>query len=202
MSDFDKLRPHMSTITLTLDKTTLDYAEQLTGCITIHSQEDLIVERIILEILVMEKMRWQDRTVISQLHRHPIVVGRTVTIARQQQYELPFAIDLPFYSRPNPYMDLEVGINEYAHVKDRKDIRRDASHGPKELAIRFPYVIKCAKIFGGCGFTSPSTMELVRFCPVCGKNQEDIWEHQFTRRSETWTSVTGQRDAEDDASTP
>lgn len=201
MSDLGRLRPHTSTITLTLDKTTLDYTERLTGRITITSQEDLVVERVILEILVVEKMQWQGRTVASPLHRHPIVIGQAVTIERSRPYELPFAIDLPFYARPNPYVEIEVGFHEIAHVRDRKDIRRGASYGPTELTVRFPFVIECDAAFGGCGFTSPPTMELVKFCPACGKNQEEIWVHHFAQRQADWRPVPTRAPDDDAAAT-
>lgn len=196
MRDLGRLRPHAATITLTLDKTTLDYTEQLTGRITIRSEENLVVERVILEILVVEKMRWEDRTIASPLHRHPIVIGQAVTIERGRPYELPFAVDLPFYARLNPYVEIEVGIHEIAQVPGRKDLRRSASYGPTELTVRFPYVIECDEAFGGCGYTSPPTMELAKFCPDCGKNQEELWSHHFAQRQADWHPVPPEPDDE------
>lgn len=166
-------------IELRLDEVAYDYKDKLTGRIVLDPQEDILVDEFRLEFDGSRKVRWKkgfsSLSTTSSLETRKIRVGGPVKLANGQHYEQPFRIDIPQYSRTDPFTELELKVKGVVAVQGRPDL----THEVKPL-INFPYVIECLRQYGGCGFITQPLAEPVKACPKCGNNLEEVWNRKYS----------------------
>jgi len=167
---------------LKLDEVAYDYKDKLTGRIVLDPQEDVSVNEFRLEFGGNSKVKWKkgwsSLSTSSSLDTRKVPVGSPVKLQKGQHYELPFQIDIPQYSRPDPFTELEVKVKGVATIQGRPDL----THEVKPV-ITFPYVIECLTEYGGCGFITQPLSEPVKACPRCGNNLEEVWNRKYSEES-------------------
>jgi hypothetical protein len=183
MGFFKKFSAPKAKIELKLDEVAYDYKDKLTGRIVLDPQEDIAVNEFRIEFGGNKKIKWRkglnsynSNRSLEQIYKIP--VGGPVQLQRGQHYEQPFQIDIPIYSRPDPFTELEVKVKGVAAVQGRPD-----STNETKPVINFPYIIECLTEYGGCGFVSQPLSEPVKACPRCGKNLEEVWDRKYKSES-------------------
>jgi hypothetical protein len=176
---FKKFSAPKAKIELKLDEVSYEYTDKLTGRIVVDPQEDIAVNEFRIEFGGNKKIKWRkglnsynSNRSLEQIYKIP--VGGPVQLQKGQHYEQPFQIDIPVYSRPDPFTELEVKVKGVATVQGRPDL----THEVKPV-INFPYIIECLMQYGGCGFVSQPLSEPVKACPSCGKNLEEVWNRKY-----------------------
>jgi len=179
MGLFKKLSAPKAKIELRLDEVAYDYKDKLTGRIVLDPQEDISVDEFRLEFDGSRKVKWKkgfsSLSTSSSLGTRKIPVGGPVQLAKGQHYEQSFQIDIPQYSRSDPFTELEVKVKGVVAVQGRPDL----THEVKPV-INFPYVIECLRQYGGCGFITQPLSEPVKACPKCGNNLEEVWNRKYS----------------------
>lgn len=179
MGLFKKFSAPKAKIELKLDEVSYDYKDKLTGRIVLDSQEDISVNEFRLEFGGSKKVKWKkgfsSYSGTSSLETRKIPVGSPIKLQKGQHHEQPFQIDIPQYSRSDPFTELEVKVKGVATVQGRPDL----THEVKPV-INFPYVIECLRHYGGCGFVTQPLSEPVKACPRCGNNLEEVWNRQYS----------------------
>jgi len=190
MGLFKKFSAPKAKIELKLDEVAYNYTDKLTGRIAVDPQEDISVSEFRLEFSGNQKVKWKKGfssfSSSSSLETRKIPIGSSVALQRGQHHEQPFQIDIPQYSRPDPFTELEVKVKGVATVQGRPDL----THEVKPV-ITFPYVIECDSDYGGCGFTTQPLAEPVKVCPKCGNNLEEVWNRKYS--DEARQAAQGQR---------
>lgn len=179
MGLFKKFSAPKAKIELKLDEVAYDYKDKLTGRIVLDPEEDILVNEFRLEFQGSKKVKWKkgfsSYSGTSSLDIRKIPIGGPVKLQRGQHHEHPFQINIPQYSRSDPFTELEVKVKGVAAVQGRPDL----THEVKPV-INFPYVIECLRSYGGCGFVTQPLSEPVKACPRCGINLEEVWNRQYS----------------------
>ena len=178
MGLFKKFSAPKAKIELKLNEVAYNYTDKLTGRIVLDAQEDISVDEFRIEFGGNKKIKWKkgfsSYSSSSSLASTKIPVGGPVNLQKGQHYEQPFQIDIPQYSKPDPFTELEIKVKGVAAVKGRPDL----THEVKPV-INFPYVIECLKEYGGCGFITQPMPNPVKACPKCGNNLEEVWNRKY-----------------------
>ena len=178
MGLFKKFSAPKAKIELKLNEVAYNYTDKLTGRIVLDAQEDISVDEFRIEFGGNKKIKWKkgfsSYSSSSSLASTKIPVGGPVNLQKGQHYEQPFQIDIPQYSKPDPFTELEIKVKGVVAVKGRPDL----THEVKPV-INFPYVIECLKEYGGCGFITQPMPNPVKACPKCGNNLEEVWNRKY-----------------------
>jgi len=176
---FKKFSAPKAKLELKLDEVAYNYTDKLTGRIVVDSQEEISMNEFRLEFGGNKKVKWKKGfssfNNSSSLETKKIPVGSPVKLQKGQHYEQPFQINIPQYSRPDPFTELEIKIKGVATVQGRPDL----THEVKPV-ITFPYVIECLRQYGGCGFITQPLPEPLNACPKCGNNLEEVWNRKYS----------------------
>jgi len=179
MGLFKKFKAPQAKIELKLDEVAYEATDKFTGRIVVDPQEEISVNDFKLEFGGNKKIKWKkgfsSYSSTSSLETKKISVGGPVKLQKGQHYELPFQIDIPQYSKPDPFTEIEVKVKGVAAVEGRPDLTHEV-----KPAINFPYVIECDRDYGGCGFITQPTSEPVKTCPKCGNNLEEVWNREYS----------------------
>jgi hypothetical protein len=179
MGFFKKFSAPKANIELKLNEVAYEHTDKLTGRIVLDPQEDMSINEFRLEFGGNRKVKWKKGfssfSSSSSLETRKIPVGSSVQLAKGQHYEQPFQIDIPQYSRPDPFTELEVKVKGVATVQGRPDLTNEV-----KPVINFPYVIECLSQYGGCGFITQPLSEPVKACPKCGHNLEEVWNKRYS----------------------
>ena len=182
MGLFKKFKAPQVKIELKLDEVAYNYTDKLTGRIVIDPQEEISVNEFRLEFGGNEKIKWKKGfsswSSTSSLETKKIPIASPVKLQKGQRYEQPFQIDIPLYSRPDPFTEIEVKVKGVATVQGRPDL----THEVKPV-ITFPYVIECLTEYGGCGFMTQPLPEPITVCPRCGHNLEEVWNRKYSEEA-------------------
>jgi hypothetical protein len=165
---------------LRFDEAVYDYKDKMTGRIILDAQEDILVDEFRLEFDACKKVRGKNarHSFSLPLETRTIPIGNSTILQKGQHYELPFQIQIPSYSKPDPYTEIEVKVKGVAAVTGRPDLTHEA-----RPTINFPYVIECPKEHGGCGYTTRPLRRPVTACPKCGNNLEEIWDSKIRQQA-------------------
>ena len=192
---------------LKLDEVAYEYTDKLSGKIVIDPEEEICTDELRLEFSGSKKSKFkkegssrfssfeakpshigisvggQKSAQLSgsseSLEAKTIHVSGPVTLQKGQHYEVPFKIDIPRYSRSDPFIEIEIKVKGVVATKGRPDL----THEVKPV-INFPYVVECSQKYGGCGFTTPPLAEPPRVCPKCGNNLEEVWNRKYSEESD------------------
>lgn len=179
MGFFKKFSAPKVKIELKLNEVAYEYTDKLTGKIVLDPDEDLAVNEFRVEFSGSEKVKWKKGfssfSTSSSLDTRKVPIGNPVSLQKGQHYEQPFQIDIPLYSKPDPFTELEIKVKGVATVQGRPDLTHEI-----KPAINFPFVIECSTEYGGCGFTTQPLSEPVKACPRCGNNLEEIWNRKYS----------------------
>jgi len=179
MGFFKKFSAPKVKIELKLDEVAYDYKDKLTGRIVLDPQEEISVNEFRLEFGGNKKIKWKkgfsSLSSSSSLDTRKIPIGGPIKLQKGQHYEQPFQIDIPVYSKPDPFTENEVKVKGVAAVQGRPDL----THEVKPV-INFPFVIECLRQYGGCGFITQPLSEPVKACPKCGNNLEEVWNRKYS----------------------
>jgi hypothetical protein len=179
MGFFKKFSAPKVKIELKLDEVAYEYTDKLTGRIVLDLQEEISVNEFRLEFGGNKKVKWKkgfsSLSSSSSLDTRKIPIGVPVKLQKGQHYEQPFQIDIPLYSKPDPFTENEVKVKGVAAVQGRPDL----THEVKPV-INFPFVIECLRQYGGCGFITQPLSEPVKACPKCGSNLEEVWNRKYS----------------------
>jgi hypothetical protein len=179
MGFFKKFSAPKANIELKLNEVAYEYTDKLTGRIVLDPQEDISINEFRLEFGGNRKVKWKKGfssfNSSSSLETRKILVGSPVQLAKGQHYEQPFQIDIPQYSRSDPFTELEVKVKGVATIQGRPDLTNEV-----KPVINFPYVIECLSQYGGCGFITQPLSEPVKACPKCGHNLEEVWNRRYS----------------------
>ena len=179
MGFFKKFSAPKVKIELKLDEVAYDYKDKLTGRIVLDPQEEISVNEFRLEFGGNKKIKWKkgfsSLSSSSSLDTRKIPIGAPVKLQKGQHYEQPFQIDIPLYSKPDPFTENEVKVKGVAAVQGRPDLTHEV-----KPAINFPFVIECLRQYGGCGFITQPSSEPVKACPKCGNNLEEVWNRKYS----------------------
>jgi hypothetical protein len=179
MGFFKKFSAPKAKTELKLDEVSYEYTDKLTGRIAVDPEEEISVDEFRLEFGGNKKIKWKKG--FSSFSRSSSLETRKVTVAgptklqKGQHYEQPFQIDIPLYSKPDPFTELEIKVKGVVATKGRPDL----THEVKPV-INFPYVIECIREYGGCGFMTQPLAEPVKACPRCGNNLEEVWNRKYS----------------------
>lgn len=182
MGFFKKFSAPKAKIELQLNEVAYEYTDKITGKIALDPQEDTSIDEFRLEFGGSEKVKWKkgfsSYSGSSSLETKKIPVGGPIKLQKGQHYEHLFEIDIPLYSRPDPFTELEVKVKGVVAVQGRPDLTHEV-----KPAINFPYIIECNSDYGGCGFTTQPLSEPVKVCPKCGNNLEEVWNRKYSNEA-------------------
>jgi len=182
MGFFKKFSAPKAKIELKLNEVAFESTDKLTGQIVLDSQENIAVDEFRLEFGGNKKVKWKKGfssfNGSSSLETRKITVGAPVKLSQGQHYEQPFQIDIPQFSKPDPFTELEVKIKGVAPIQGRPDLTHEV-----KPAINFPYVIECPREYGGCGFITQPLSEPIKACPKCGHNLEEVWNRKYSEQA-------------------
>jgi len=170
---FKRFSTPKAKLELKLDEAVYNYADKFTGRIVVDPQEEISVNEFRLEFSGSKKVKWKkgfsSLNTTSSLETKKIPIGGPVKLQKEQRHEQPFQIDIPFYSRPDPFTETELKVRGVVEVQGRSDLSHEVKVG-----ITFPYVIECLRRYGGCGFVTQPLSTPVLTCPRCGKSLEEM----------------------------
>jgi hypothetical protein len=179
MGFFKKFSAPKAKTELKLDEVSYEYTDKLTGRIAVDPEEEIAVDEFRLEFGGNKKIKWKKGfssfSSSSSLETRKVTVAGPTKLQKGQHYEQPFQIDIPLYSKPDPFTELETKVKGVVATKGRPDL----THEVKPV-INFPYVIECDRDYGGCGFITQPLSEPVKACPRCGNNLEEIWNRKYS----------------------
>jgi len=192
---------------LKLDEVAYEYTDKLTGKIVIDPEEEISADEFKLEFSGSKKTKFKEKNSSrsssfeakpsyigvsltsqtfhqqhgssSSLEAKTIHIGGSDTIQKGQHYEVPFKTEIPLYSKPDPFTEIEIKVKGVVATKGRPDL----THEVKPV-INFPYIIECIQKYGGCGFTTPPLAEPVKVCPRCGNNLEALWNRKYSEEAD------------------
>jgi hypothetical protein len=179
MGFFKKFSAPKAKIELKLEEVSYDYTDKLTGRIAIDPEEEISVDEFRLEFGGNEKIKWKKGfssfSSSSSLETKKVTVAGSTKLQKGQHYEQPFQIDIPLYSKPDPFTELEIKVKGVVAAKGRPDLTNEV-----KPVINFPFVIECISEYGGCGFITQPLAEPVKACPKCGNNLEEVWNRKYS----------------------
>ena len=179
MGFFKKFSAPKAKIELKLDEVSYEYTDKLTGRITVDPQEDISVDEFRLEFGGNQKIKWKKGfssfSSSSSLETRKVTLAGSTQLQKGQHYEQPFQIDIPLYSKPDPFTEIEIKVKGVVAAKGRPDLANEV-----KPVINFPFVIECISEYGGCGFTTQPMAEPVKACPKCGNNLEEVWNRKYS----------------------
>jgi hypothetical protein len=182
MGFFKKFSAPKAKTELKLDEVSYEYTDKLTGRIVVDSEEEIAVDEFRLEFGGNKKTKWKKGfsgfSSSSSLETRKITVAGPPQLQKGQHYEQPFQIDIPLYSKPDPFTELEIKVKGVVATKGRPDL----THEVKPI-INFPYVIECDRNYGGCGFITQPLSEPIKACPKCGNNLEEVWKRKYSEEA-------------------
>ena len=131
MGFFKKFSAPKVKIELKLDEVAYDYKDKLTGRIVLDPQEEISVNEFRLEFGGNKKIKWKkgfsSLSSSSSLDTRKIPIGGPVKLQKGQHYEQPFQIDIPLYSKPDPFTENEVKVKGVAAVQGRPDLTHEVA---------------------------------------------------------------------------
>jgi hypothetical protein len=179
MGFFKKFSAPKAKTELKLDEVSYEYTDKLAGRIVVDPEEEIAADEFRLEFGGNKKIKWKKGfssfSSSSSLETRKVTVAGTTKLQKGQHYEQPFQIDIPLYSKPDPFTELEIKVKGVVATKGRPDL----THEVKPV-INFPYVIECIREYGGCGFMTQPLAEPVKACPRCGNNLEEVWNRKYS----------------------
>jgi hypothetical protein len=182
MGLFKRFSSPKAKIELKLNEVAYNYTDKLKGRIVLDAKEDISVSEFRIEFSGNKKVKWKkgfnSYTSSSPINKIKIPVGGPVKLQKGQRYEQSFQIDIPQYSKPDPFVELEIKVKGVIAVQGRPDLTHEV-----KPAINFPYVIECLKQYGGCGFVTQPLSELIKACPKCGNNLEEVWNRKYSEEA-------------------
>lgn len=182
MGFFKKFSAPKVKIELKLNEVAYEYTDKLTGKIVLDPQEDTSMDGFRLEFGGNKKVKWKkgfsSYSGSSSLETRKIPISGPIQLQKGQHYEQPFQIDIPLFSKPDPFTELEVKIKGVVAVQGRPDLTHEV-----KPSINFPYVIECDRDYGGCGFITQPLSEPVKACPKCGNNLEEFWNRKYSNEA-------------------
>jgi len=182
MGFFKKFSAPKAKTELKLDEVSYEYTDKLAGRIVVDPEEEIAVDEFRLEFGGNKKIKWKKGfssfSSSSSLETRKVTVAGPTKLQKGQHYEQPFQIDIPLYSKPDPFTELEIKVKGVVATKGRPDL----THEVKPV-INFPYVIECIREYGGCGFMTQPLAEPVKACPRCGNNLEEVWNRKYSEEA-------------------
>jgi hypothetical protein len=182
MGFFKKFSAPKAKTELKLDEVSYEYTDKLAGRIVVDPEEEIAVDEFRLEFGGNKKIKWKKGfssfSSSSSLETRKVTVAGPTKLQKGQHYEQPFQIDIPLYSKPDPFTELEIKVKGVVATKGRPDL----THEVKPV-INFPYVIECIREYGGCGFMTQPLAEPVKACPGCGNNLEEVWNRKYSEEA-------------------
>jgi hypothetical protein len=179
MGLFKKFSAPKAKMELKLDEVSYEYTDKLTGRITVDPEEEISVDEFRLEFGGNKKVKWKKGfssfSSSSSLETRKTTMAGATQLQKGQHYEQPFQIDIPLYSKPDPFTELEIKVKGVVATKGRPDLTNEV-----KPMINFPYVIECLRQYGGCGFITQPSSEPVKACPKCGNNLEEVWNRKYS----------------------
>jgi len=179
MGLFKRFKAPKAKIELKLDEVAYEPTDKFTGRIIVDPQEDISVNEFRLEFGGKKKVKWKkgfsSLSTSSSLETKKVPISGSVKLQRGQHYEQPFQINIPSYSKPDPFTEIEVEVKGVAAVQGQSDLTHEV-----KPSINFPYVIECFREYGGCGFITQPLPEPVKACPKCGNNLEEVWNRKYS----------------------
>jgi hypothetical protein len=179
MGFFKKFSAPKAKMELKLDEVSYEYTDKLTGRIVVNPEEEISVDEFRLEFGGNEKIKWKkgfsSYSSSSSLETKKVTVAGPTKLQKGQHYEQPFQIDIPLYSKPDPFTELEIKVKGVVAAKGRPDLTNEV-----KPVINFPFVIECISEYGGCGFMTQPLAEPVKACPKCGNNLEEVWNRKYS----------------------
>jgi len=179
MGLFKKFSAPKAKTEIKLNEVAYEYTDKLTGKLVIEPQEDISVDEFRVEFGGNKKIKWKKGfssfSTSESLETKKIPVGGPVNLQKGQLHEQPFQLDIPLYSRPDPFTEIEIKVKGVVAAKGRPDL----THEVKPV-INLPYVIECDTEYGGCGFITQPLPEPVKACPRCGNNLEEVWNRKYS----------------------
>jgi predicted RNA-binding Zn-ribbon protein involved in translation (DUF1610 family) len=175
MGFFKKFSAPKAKIELKLNEVSYDYTDKLAGRIVVDPQEEIAADEFRLEFGGNQKIKWKKGfssfSSSSSLETRKITVAGPTQLQKGQHYEQPFQIDIPIYSKPDPFSEIEIKVKGVVAAKGRPDLSNEV-----KPVINFPFVIECTS----CGFTTQPMAEPVKACPKCGNNLEEVWNRKYS----------------------
>jgi len=179
MGFFKKFSAPKAKTELRLAEVSYEYADKLAGRIIVDPEEEISVDEFRLEFGGNKKIKWKKGfssfSSSSSLETRKVTVAGPTKLQKGQHYEQPFQIDIPLYSKPDPFTELEIKVKGVVATKGRPDLTNEV-----KPVINFPYVIECIREYGGCGFMTQPLAEPVKACPRCGNNLEEVWNRKYS----------------------
>jgi hypothetical protein len=179
---FKKFSAPKAKIEMKLTEVSYEYTDKLTGRMVVDSQEEISVDEFRLEFSGSRKIKWKkgfsSYSSSSSLETRKIPVGGPIRLQKGQHYELPFQVDIPLYSKPDPFTEIEAKVKGVAAAKGRPDLSNEV-----KPIINFPYIIECSTKYGGCGFITQPSSEPIKACPKCGNNLEEVWNREYSEEA-------------------
>ena len=179
MGFFKKFSAPKAKIELKLDEVSYEHTDKLTGRIAVDPEEEISVDEFRLEFGGNQKIKWKKGfssfSSSSSLETKKIPVAGPTKLQKGQHFEQPFQIDIPLYSKPDPFTELEIKVKGVVAAKGRPDLTNEV-----KPIINFPFVIECISEYGGCGFMTQPLAEPVKACPRCGNNLEEVWNRKYS----------------------
>jgi hypothetical protein len=182
MGFFKKFSAPKAKMELKLNEVSYEYTDKLTGRIVVDPEEEISVDEFRVEFGGNKKVKWKKGfssfSSSSSLETRKISVAGPTQLQKGQHYEQPFQIDIPLYSKPDPFTELEIKVKGVVATKGRPDLTNEV-----KPVINFPYVIECIGEYGGCGFMTQPLAEPVKACPRCGNNLEEVWNRKYSNEA-------------------
>lgn len=174
-------------IELKLNEAVYETRDKMEGRILVDSQEDVEMSGFKLEFnptaTVKWKSGWSSFNESSGIEGTDIPVGEAVKLQKGQQYEQPFQVNIPFWSKPDPFTEIEVKVKAVATIEGRPDLTHQI-----QPVISCPYVIECLEDFGGCGFVTQPLSQPIETCPNCNRSLKDIWDQKYREMAKAMAS--------------
>jgi len=171
-------------IELKLSELGYESTDKLTGQIVLDPQEEIAIDEFRLEFNGTRITEWEkgflSHSSFVNEQTRKITVGPPIKLSPSQHHEQPFQVDIPQFSRPDPFTDIVVRIKGVAIIQGRRALTNEV-----KVAINFPYVIECERRYGGCGFITQPMAKPIKVCPKCGNNLEEVWNRKYRGRALT-----------------
>lgn len=173
MQIIKRLFPQKMRVNVKLEQESYDYDKNLTGRIIIRPLEDFSLEGITLVMSATQIDKVYNTGYNRDLEKVIVTIFGPENLQKDKEYIHEFNEKIPFRSREYPFTEVQTDMWGVINIKDRPSPY--FSFIPR-VRVNYPFVSKCKTDFGGCGWESEPSNELVSSCPKCGKNLQEIWK--------------------------